>query len=89
MQQLDYSNENGVFSMWSVPRCYNREVWSLVQFSQFFTEVCEERICKREAEESPSLGAVTRERLMKTQQVGKALTCAVVICGLWRSAVAL
>jgi hypothetical protein len=37
-----------------------------------------------EAEESPLLEAVTRERLVKTQQAGKGLASAVVICVLWR-----
>jgi hypothetical protein len=35
----------------------------------------------REAEESTLLEAAARERLLKTQQAGKSLTCAVVICG--------
>jgi hypothetical protein len=35
-----------------------------------------------EAEESPLLEAVARERLVKTQQAGKGLTGAVVICEL-------
>jgi hypothetical protein len=43
----------------------------------------------REAEESPLAEAVARERLMKTQQAGKGLGDAVVICELWRLAVAL
>jgi hypothetical protein len=43
----------------------------------------------REAEESPLLEAVARERLVKTQQAGKGLAGAVVICELWRLAVAL
>jgi hypothetical protein len=42
-----------------------------------------------EAEESPLLEAFTRERLVKTQQAGKDLARAVVICELWRLAVAL
>jgi hypothetical protein len=42
-----------------------------------------------EAEESPLLEAVTRERLVKTQQAGKGLTGAVVFYELWRLAVAL
>jgi hypothetical protein len=41
-----------------------------------------------EAEEYPLLEAVTKERLVKTQQAGKCLTGAVVICELWRLAVA-
>jgi hypothetical protein len=39
---------------------------------------------RAEAEESPLLEAVTRERLAKTQQAGKGLAGAVVICELWR-----
>jgi hypothetical protein len=42
-----------------------------------------------EAEKSPVLEAFTKERLVKTQQVVKGLTGAVVICELWRLAVAL
>jgi hypothetical protein len=41
-----------------------------------------------EAEESQLLKVVTRERLVKTQQVGKDLAVAVV-CEVWRLAVAL
>jgi hypothetical protein len=41
-----------------------------------------------EAEEPPLLEAVTRERLVKTQQAGKGLEGAVVICELWVLAVA-
>jgi hypothetical protein len=44
---------------------------------------------RAEAEESPLLEAVTRERLVKTQQAGESLACVVVICELWRLAVAL
>jgi hypothetical protein len=42
-----------------------------------------------EAEESPLLEAVAWERLLKTQQAGKGLAGNVVICELWRLAVAL
>jgi hypothetical protein len=42
-----------------------------------------------EGEESPLLEAVTRERLVKTQQAGKGLVEAVVICEMWRLAVEL
>jgi hypothetical protein len=42
-----------------------------------------------EAEESPLLEAVTRKRLVKTQQAGEDLVFATVICKLWRLAVAL
>jgi hypothetical protein len=51
--------------------------------------VCEERVSAREAEESPLLEAVARERLVKTQWAGKAYGGAVVIGELWRLAVAL
>jgi hypothetical protein len=43
----------------------------------------------RENEESPLLEAIVREPVMKTQQAGKGLVCAAVICELWRLAVAL
>jgi hypothetical protein len=43
----------------------------------------------QEAEEFPLLDAVVREWLVKTQQAGKGLVGAVVICKLWRLAVAL
>jgi hypothetical protein len=49
---------------------------------------CEERTSAREAEESPLIEAVARERL-KTQKAGKGLAGAMVICELWRLAVAL
>jgi hypothetical protein len=42
-----------------------------------------------EAEESPLLQTVTRERLMKTQQAEKDLASAVVISKVWRLAIAL
>jgi hypothetical protein len=43
----------------------------------------------REAEQFPLLEAVSRERLVKTQQALKGLAVAVVICEFWRLAVAL
>jgi hypothetical protein len=42
-----------------------------------------------EAEKSPLLETVARERLVKTQQAGKYLASAVVICELWRLSVTL
>jgi hypothetical protein len=42
-----------------------------------------------EGEESPLLGAVARERLVKTLQAGKDLASAVVICNMCRLAMAL
>jgi hypothetical protein len=51
--------------------------------------VCEERTSSCEAEESPLLETIARKWLVKTQQAGKGLAVAVVICELWRLAVAL
>jgi hypothetical protein len=62
----------------------------VVQFdSEFCMGDCEDRTWEREAEQSPLLEAVTRERLMKTQQAGKGLAGTVVICELWWLAVVL
>jgi hypothetical protein len=47
---------------------------------QFCKGGCEDRIRVHEAEESPLLEAVARERLVKPQQAGKGLAGAVVIC---------
>jgi hypothetical protein len=44
---------------------------------------------RAKAEESAVLEALTKKRLVKTQQAGKGLAGAVVICELWRLAVAL
>jgi hypothetical protein len=77
------NNRRSVFSMCSVPR---KEGHSSVEFC---TGGCEDRTSTCKAEESPLLEAVARERLMKTQQTGKGLTGAVVICELWRLAVTL
>jgi hypothetical protein len=38
---------------------------------------------------NPLLEAIAREWLMKTQQAGKGLAGAVVICEVWKSAIAL
>jgi hypothetical protein len=51
--------------------------------------VGEGRTGAQEAEESLLLEAVTRERLVKTQQAGKGLAGAVVNCQLWRLAMVL
>jgi hypothetical protein len=42
-----------------------------------------------DAEGIALLEAVTRERLAKTQQAGKDLACAVVICEVWKLVMAL
>jgi hypothetical protein len=73
--------------MWSVQRCY-KQGNKLVEI-EFCTRGCEERTLGPEAEESPLLEAVVREQLVKTQQDGKGLAGAVVICEWWRLAVAL
>jgi hypothetical protein len=70
-----------------VSRSYLEDNWG--RPSQFCTEVCEERTRASEAEEPPESEAVVRERMVKTTQTGKRLAGAVVICELWRSAVAL
>jgi hypothetical protein len=56
---------------------------------EFCTGGCENGTRTREAEASPLLEADTRERLMQTQQVGRKLSGAMVICKLSRLAVAL
>jgi hypothetical protein len=79
-----------------VPRIYKEDnwdnqvssVWEAVRKSDTRKRVRREPPFKEdlsaEAEESPLLEAVTRERLMKTQQAGKYLAGAVVIFELWR-----
>jgi hypothetical protein len=68
--------------MWSVPRCYKKG--ARLEFKESV---------KRELEgvqlKNLHLEAVARERLVKTQEVGKSLAGTVVICELWRSTVAL
>jgi hypothetical protein len=55
----------------------------------FFTGGCEDTTWAREAEESPLLEAVVRVRLVKTRQSAKGVAGAMVICELWRLALAL
>jgi hypothetical protein len=43
----------------------------------------------REAEDYPMLEAISRERLVKTQQASKGLAGAVLICEMWKSAIVL
>jgi hypothetical protein len=54
---------------------------------EFYTGDSEDRTWARE--ESPLLEAVARERLVNPHKTGKASVGAVVICELWRLAVAL
>jgi hypothetical protein len=60
--------------MWSVPRCYKQGANLFVSSVKFCTGVCEDRTKASEAEESQLLEAISRERLMKTQQAGKRLS---------------
>jgi hypothetical protein len=64
-----------------MPRCYKQGI--KVSSVVFCTRVCEETTREREAEESPLLEAVARERLVKTQQAGKDFAGAMVIYELW------
>jgi hypothetical protein len=56
---------------------------------EFCTGGCEEKTRVLEAEESPLLEVVARERLMKAQQSGNGLSGVGVICDLWRLKMAL
>jgi hypothetical protein len=55
---------------------------------EFCPAGCEDKIRAREAEESPLLEAVARERLIKHSSLYKSLA-GVVICKVWRLALAL
>jgi hypothetical protein len=67
-----------VFSTPSVQSRYKEDNWSDPVSCQLRVEFCkgdcEDRTWAREAEESPLLEAVAKERLMKTQQAGKRLS---------------
>jgi hypothetical protein len=89
MKQLDYNNWNGVFSMWSVLRCYKQGTKLVESSAEFCMGGCEDKTWTREAKKSALLEAVARERLVKIQQAGKGFARAVVICDLWQLAVAL
>jgi hypothetical protein len=67
--------------------CYKQGI--KLHLSQFSKGVSEERTWKCEAESSALFEAVAKERMVKTEQAGKSLAGAVVICELWRLAVAL
>jgi hypothetical protein len=66
--------------MWSMLRCY--EQGTKLVFKQFCIGSCEYRTWACEAEKSPLLEAVAMGWLVKTQQAGKGLPSAVVICEL-------
>jgi hypothetical protein len=63
--------------------------WELLYHDTGWKRIGRDLPFREEAEESPMLEAVTGQRLVKTQQAGKYLACAVVICRVWRLAMAL
>jgi hypothetical protein len=73
---------NEVSSVWDA--AMKRDSWKRVGMKLLFREDL-----SPEAEESALLEAVIRKWLVRTQQAGKGLAGAVVICELWRLAVAL
>jgi hypothetical protein len=58
-------------------------------WQEFSTGGFDKRTWAREAEESPVLETVVRERLVKTQHAGESLAGAVVNCKVWRTAMVL
>jgi hypothetical protein len=68
-------------------RYYKQGTESVLRY--FSAGGCEDRTGVHEAREPPLLEAVAREHLVKTQQAGKGIVNAVVICELWRLAVVL
>jgi hypothetical protein len=87
-------------SEWAVPRSYKEDIWGnqvssvkeIVKERESWKRVGRESTLREdssaEAEESPLLEAVDRERWVKAQQAGKDFACAVVICKVRRLAVA-
>jgi hypothetical protein len=73
--------------MSSVPRCYKQG--KRLELSQFCTGVCEDRIWTRKVEEAPLLEAVAGNGWWRHSKLEKCLAGAMVICELWRLAVAL
>jgi hypothetical protein len=72
-----------------VPRSYKEDSWgnevsTVLEYSSVERELPFRKDLSVEAEEYPLLEAVTRERLVKTQQIVKDLACAVVICKVWK-----
>jgi hypothetical protein len=84
LQQLDCNNGNGVFYVWSVPICYEQKcLKQRVQLRvEFYTGGCKDTTWACEDEEYPMLEAFARQGLVKKQQAGIGLACAVVICEL-------
>jgi hypothetical protein len=90
-----------VLSARTVPRTYEEDNWGnrvssvrqAVKWRESWKRVEREppfgEDLSAEAEDSPLLEAVTRERLVKTQLAGRGLAGPVVICEFWRLAVAL
>jgi hypothetical protein len=70
--------ETGVFSMWSMPRSYVEVNWGDPVNSVDSSDVGYSLDCNdvsTEAEESPFLRAVSKQRLVKTLQAGQDLEC--------------
>jgi hypothetical protein len=67
-----------VFSTGSVQSDYKEANWGYIVTCRLIVEFCNggcgDRTWAREAEESPLLEAVARERLVKTQQAGERLS---------------
>jgi hypothetical protein len=75
-----------VLSVGSEPRCYNRDTFR----SQFSGKrVAIQRQLVFGSRGIAIVGAITRQQLVKTLGVGKDLACALVICEVWKSAMAL
>jgi hypothetical protein len=89
-------NGNGVFYVVRAEMLISRVsrvpeliIVSWENWQEFCGGVCDKRTWAREAEESPFLEAIARERLFKTQQAGKGIADPVVICKVWRLAMGL
>jgi hypothetical protein len=81
-------NRGTVFSVWSVPRYYNRD--GLGQsVSCKSSSVGTEPPFREDLSPEALLEAVTGQLLMKTLCVGKDLSCALAICKAWKSEMAL
>jgi hypothetical protein len=93
--------ERTMLSVQAVPRCFKKDSWGnhistlqeAVKKRDSWKRVEREQPFRQDlsvkADKSPLLEAITRECLVKTQKTGKDLAGAVVICELWRLAVAL
>jgi hypothetical protein len=84
MQQLDYNNGRAVFSTWSLPRCYKQD--SVVKKADSWKGAA----VQRGVESGRRVIVIVRSRYQtKTLRAGKDLACILVICKLWKLAMAL